>query len=355
MRPLVTALVDTYNHERYIEQTLASVLEQGLSPAELEIVVVDDGSTDKTPEIIRKFVPRVKHVRKKNGGQASAFNAGFAESHGEIVATLDGDDLWERGKLAKVANALEEHHEVAAVGHGYYEFREETAERRIHVPQRRTTISLASVEATRAAFVNWTFLLMGALTVRREVLERIMPLPEDMVFMADTALQCAAMAMGTLILDEPLFCYRHHKQNLYAIDPENVTKLERKYRMTELVYDRAYQILRKLQVPDPSISELLTASWLQARRARLRQFGGNPLHTFQAEMRSFRRECKDPSIRYRFFKYVIMGATTLVLPPQQFYKLRDWYARNDLGRYRDRLFKADVTASTSPGKPPERV
>jgi len=92
MKPLVTALIDTFNHEKYAEQALVSVLEQGLSPEELEIVVVDDGSTDKTPSIIQKFVPRLKHVRKKNGGQAAAFNARFAEAHGEIVAILDGDD-----------------------------------------------------------------------------------------------------------------------------------------------------------------------------------------------------------------------------------------------------------------------
>jgi len=102
MKPLVTALIDTYDHERYIEQALVSVIEQGLSPAELEIVVVDDGSTDKTPSIIQKFAPRVKNVRKNNGGQASAFNTGFAQAHGELVAFLDGDDWWAAKKLAKV-------------------------------------------------------------------------------------------------------------------------------------------------------------------------------------------------------------------------------------------------------------
>src|SRR5258708_36448003 len=109
MKPLITALVDTYNHERYIEQALVSVLEQGLSPAELEIVVVDDGSTDLTPSIIQKFAPRVKHVRKKNAGQASAFNAGFAEARGEIMAFLDGDDWCAREKLSAGAERLERH------------------------------------------------------------------------------------------------------------------------------------------------------------------------------------------------------------------------------------------------------
>src|ERR1700676_1986893 len=107
MKPLITALVETYNHEKYIEQALVSVLEQGLSPTELEIVVVDDGSTDKTASIIQKFAPRVRHGRKKNGGQASAFNAGFAEARGEIIAMLDGDDWWVEGKLAAVVEALE--------------------------------------------------------------------------------------------------------------------------------------------------------------------------------------------------------------------------------------------------------
>src|ERR1700740_2912803 len=208
--PLITALVDTYNHEKYIEQALVSVLEQGLSPAELEVVVVDDGSTDGTGSIVQKFAPRVKHVRKKNGGQASAFNAGVAESRGEIIAILDGDDWWAEGKLAAVAEALEKTPEVAAVGHGHYEFHEGTTEARACVPQQRTAINLANRQATLEALRAWPFLLMGALTVRRRVLEGIMPLQEEMTFMADTAIQVAAMAMGTLILEEPLFYYRRH-------------------------------------------------------------------------------------------------------------------------------------------------
>ncbi|MCU1243194.1 MAG: glucosyl transferase [Candidatus Acidoferrum typicum] len=347
MKPLITALVDTYNHEKYIEQALVSVLEQGLSAAELEIVVVDDGSTDKTASIIQKFTPRVKHVRKKNGGQASAFNAGFAEARGEIIAILDGDDWWAEGKLAAVTEALERHPEVAAVGHGYYEFHEGTEEVRACGPQERSVINLVNREATLEALRAWPFLLMGALTVRRRVLEWIMPLPEEMAFMADTAIQVASMAMGALILPEPLFYYRHHGQNLYTIHAENAAKLRRKGEMVELVHSRVYKMMIELGVPEESVSALLEGTWMDAKRSRLSKFGGTRLEAFQTEMQSFRVDFKNPSAGYRLFKYLVVGAATLVLPARRFYELRDWYARKNLGRYRDRVVKAEPDSAGS--------
>jgi glycosyltransferase involved in cell wall biosynthesis len=342
MKPLITALVDTYNHERYIEQALVSVLEQGLSPAELEIVVVDDGSTDQTPAIIQKFVPRVKHLRKKNGGQASAFNAGFAEARGEIVAFLDGDDWWAKGKLSTVADALERHPEVAAVGHGHYEFREGTNETLLRVPQRPTLINIADREAM--ATLERRFLLPSALTVRRKVLEWIMPIPEEMVFIADVPLQAAALVMGTLILDQPLFYYRCHAQNLYAIDPNDDDRLCRKYEMTELVCERLYRRLMELGVPEESISQFLDGVWVEAKRFRLGRFGGSRREALRTEMQAFRAAFPNPSVGYRLFRYLILGAA-LLLPVRSFYKFRDWYAEKDLGRYRDRLFRANVTRS----------
>ncbi len=342
MKPLITALVDTYNHERYIEQALVSILEQGLSLAELEIVVVDDGSTDQTPSIIQKFVPRVKHVRKKNGGQASAFNAGFAEARGEIVAFLDGDDWWAKEKLLTVADALERHPAVAAVGHGHYEFHEATNETQLRVPRRQTLISMADREATRVAARERRFLLPSALTVRRKVLEWIMPIPEEIVFIADVPLQAAALVMGTLILDQPLFYYRYHAQNLYSIDPNDDAKLCRKYEMTELVCERLYRRLVELGVPEESVSEFLGSVWVEAKRFRLGRFGGSRQDAFRTEMEAFRAAPLNPSVGYRLFRYITLGAA-LLLPARTFYKVRNWYAEKNLGRYRDRLFKANVT------------
>src|SRR2546423_2930408 len=353
MKPLITALVDTYNHEKYIEQALVSVLEQGWPPAELEIIVVDDGSTDRTPEIVRKFVPRVKHVRKKNGGQASAFNAGFAEARGEIVTILDGDDWWAKGKLAAVAEALEKNPEVAAAGHGYYEFHEESGESKIHVPEQRK-MDLSSVEAARAALRNWRFLLMGALAVRRKLLERIMPLPEAMTFSADNPIQFAAMAMGAVLLEEPLSYYRIHDRNLYEIGLEDTGKLRRKYEMTDLVLRYSYGMLLKLGVAEECVSELLTENWLQTRRTRLRQFGGRRVHTLQAEMKGFQLASRNPGLAYRFYKYAVMGTATLLLPPRQVYRLKDWDARKQRGRYRDLVFKAGGAPTAVARKPSGR-
>ena len=128
MRPLVTVLIDTFNHERYIEQTIVSAIEQDFPASEFEILVVDDGSTDRTAEIVGKFGQRVRLLRKKNGGQASAFNAALPEVRGELVAFLDGDDWWLPCKLAAATAALEQNRGIAGVGHGYYEFIEATGE-----------------------------------------------------------------------------------------------------------------------------------------------------------------------------------------------------------------------------------
>jgi len=257
MKRLVTALVDTYNHEKYIEQAILSVLEQGLSETELEIVVVDDGSTDGTASIVEKFAPRVRLVRKKNGGQASAFNAGFAESRGEIVAILDGDDWWAKGKLETVLKALEENPRVAAVSHGYFEFHEDTGESQIRQPAEQTMVNISTPEGVDVGLKTWRFLLMGALTVRRRVLDWIMPLPDEMLFMADSPIQVAAMVMGALVLPEPLFYYRHHGQNLWATNDEDKAKLRRRCDMQRLVYGRLWEMLLRRGVQLECVTGLL--------------------------------------------------------------------------------------------------
>ena len=91
-RVFVSVLIDTHNHERFIEEAVSSVLAQDFPAADREILVVDDGSTDRTPDILSKFASEIRILQKPNGGQASAFNLGIPQCRGDIIAFLDGDD-----------------------------------------------------------------------------------------------------------------------------------------------------------------------------------------------------------------------------------------------------------------------
>ena len=77
--PFVSVLIDMYNHERFIADAINSVLAQNFPASQLEVLFVDDGSTDSTPEILRKYEPQIRTLRKSNGGQVSAFNFGIAQ------------------------------------------------------------------------------------------------------------------------------------------------------------------------------------------------------------------------------------------------------------------------------------
>jgi glycosyltransferase involved in cell wall biosynthesis len=344
MKPLITALIDTYNHERYIEEALVSVLEQGLSPSELEVVVVDDGSTDNTQSIVQKFLPRIKYLRKNNGGQASAFNAAFSEVQGETVSLLDGDDWWAKGKLTAVLDALDKNPEVSGVSHAYYQFQEKTQESRKYGPPEVVLMNLATPEAARAAFRGWAYLQASALTVRKKLLDRIMPIPEVLVFSADSPIAFASMAAGVLVLPQPLSYYRFHPDNIYATNSEDPAKLRRRYEMDDVMYSLLWPMLLRLGVPSECVSAFIDPAWTWVNRTSLSTFGGSRLKTFRTEMRDFRSAYKNPSIGYRLFKYLVMAPATLVLPPRRFYALRDWYSRQNLPRFRGWLGKTDASA-----------
>jgi len=92
---LVSVIIPAYNAEKYIEETIRSVLAQ--THSYLEIIVVDDGSTDKTPKLVEticKDDTRIQLIKQKNSGVSAARNKGFSISNGSYIAYLDADDLW---------------------------------------------------------------------------------------------------------------------------------------------------------------------------------------------------------------------------------------------------------------------
>jgi glycosyltransferase involved in cell wall biosynthesis len=108
--PTVSALVGVYNGERFIGETIASVLSQTHAPH--EVVVVDDGSTDGTLDVLAGFGDAIRVVRQENRGCPGAFNTAFREATGDYLAMCGADDLWEPRKLEWQLETLRAHPHV---------------------------------------------------------------------------------------------------------------------------------------------------------------------------------------------------------------------------------------------------
>ena len=111
---IISVIIPVYNGERYLAETLASVMEQTRKPE--EIIVVNDGSTDGTAQwLSRQRIPGLQVFEQDNAGPAAARNRGLAASTGDFVAFLDADDIWHPGKIAAQYAALAEHPDVGYV------------------------------------------------------------------------------------------------------------------------------------------------------------------------------------------------------------------------------------------------
>lgn len=103
--PLISVIIPTYNRVNLLGNAIKSALKQ--SYPNLEVIVVDDGSTDETEQLLQNF-PEVKYVKKTNGGQASARNMGLKYAKGKYIASLDSDDVWHETFLDKMVSKIEE-------------------------------------------------------------------------------------------------------------------------------------------------------------------------------------------------------------------------------------------------------
>lgn len=333
-RPLVSVLIDTYNHQDFVERAILSVLEQDLARSDLEIIVVDDGSTDGTAEVVQKWAHEVRLLRKPNGGQASAFNAAVAQCHGELVAFLDGDDWWRPDKLRLVLEEFEKDPELGTVGHGLYETQADGQSYRALVANGTFRFDLHSTQNARIfAHLRWC---LGAsrLTLRRSLLDRILPIPEALVIEADEWMFTLAPAMApVLVLDKPLFYYRLHEGNLFQFSRRDELKLRRRQAVLEVLLRRLPPRLRELGIQKDVVDTVMEPTWVDAERIGLSLDGGNPWRTFKAERVGYRYSHVGASVGYRAFNGLILGLA-LVLPPRRFYRLREWYATKNLARYR---------------------
>jgi glycosyltransferase involved in cell wall biosynthesis len=330
-KSFASVLIDTYNHERFIEQAIVSALEQDFSAADREIIVVDDGSTDRTPEIVRKFEPRVRLLRKENGGQASAFNTGIPECRGEIVAFLDGDDWWAQGKLRAVAEALASDAAVGLVGHGItevYSDGREHAELLREVPRFR----IDSEEGARAFRLRKSFLGTSRMTCRSSVLRQIGRVPEALRIEADEYLfTLAGLFADVLILRESLTFYRMHETNAFQISNGNPKAIRRKQDVLSALASSLRERFKAQNVPEKTARIILDSVENEAELLKLATEPGFPWETVSAELRNYRIMQPYASPAHWVFKCLGL-LPACVMPSRNYYSLRQRVSQSGIYR-----------------------
>jgi glycosyltransferase involved in cell wall biosynthesis len=237
--PRVTALIDTYNHERFIAEAIESVLAQDFPASEMEIVVVDDGSTDSTAQIVASYADRVRYIRKENGGQASALNLGFRESRGEIIAMLDGDDVWLPNKVSRVVAEFEKEPDAVVVCHPYITW---LSERNLELEDQSFHPICGKMPLGRVDLLRYGDYGTCGMALRREAASALFPLPDGLEIYADTYIVFLAIFVGKVVgVKECLTKYRYHNSNLASFRQPDAAKAKRRWAS----YARAIEEARK--------------------------------------------------------------------------------------------------------------
>lgn len=217
--PTISVLVSSYNYAPYIVEAVQSALAQTQPP--LEIVVVDDGSTDDSVARVRAAFadqPGIRLIEQANAGQLSAWRTGFAASRGQVIALLDSDDRWSPEYLARVTATYQQMPSADFVFCNMRLFG--TVERDLHAPGADRDLGLSVVLGS--FYPRWQGVATSGLTLRRELMGRLLDLPPAMatqwVTRPDDCLVVGADILGAhkVYIGEPLVGHREHERNALA-------------------------------------------------------------------------------------------------------------------------------------------
>jgi glycosyltransferase involved in cell wall biosynthesis len=202
-RPLVSIVTPSYNQAAFLEETICSVLGQDYEP--IEYVVVDDGSTDESPEIVRRYEDRLAWwTRQENAGQVAALNRGFARTSGAFMGYLNSDDTLLPGAVSRMVEELERDRDLWLV-YGDALYTDERSRPTGCLPSREFDV----VEMVRRADNH---VVQPSTLWRREAWERLGPLNEDGWYFFDFEFFLRFPPERVRRIAEPLATYRIHSE-----------------------------------------------------------------------------------------------------------------------------------------------
>ena len=203
-------LVNNHNYGAFLGDAIDSALAQDW--ADVQVVVVDDGSTDDSAAVIDSYGDRIVPVWKENGGQASAFNRGFDSSSGDVVFLLDADDWFAPQKVRTVVEALDGQPALGWCFHplAYAGGLGPAQTGAVGVVDARSAMRAGRAPGVLAPATT-------GLAFRRELLDQVLPMPEDVRITADNYVKAVAVSLAPgLALDLELAVQRIHASNAYT-------------------------------------------------------------------------------------------------------------------------------------------
>ena len=265
-RPLVSIVIANFNYGRFVADAVRSALAQ--TYPRVEVIVVDDGSTDGSRAVIEGFASRVITVFKPNGGHASAFNAGFARSRGEVVVFLDSDDMLLPTAVEEAVGRFED----PSVVHVHWPLlKVDGAGKRTGevVPREPLPSGDMSDFVIANGPATWSVAPTSGNSWSRRLLERIMPIPEgEFRQAAESYLFTLSPIYGRLaVVEPPQSLYRIHGTN-YTLSPASVQREEYLVRYGHRA-EALRQHLHQVRGMDADVEAWRRVAWLPRLDAAL--------------------------------------------------------------------------------------
>jgi glycosyltransferase involved in cell wall biosynthesis len=222
--PLVSVIIPVYNAAAYVKDAVRSALDQDYEKK--EIIVVDDGSTDSTPEILKSFADQIIVLIQTNAGPGAARNCGLKHAKGTYIAFLDADDLWVPGKLRLQIEYLEQNPEIGAAYSKWLLWHAD-AESRFLSPHLRPLKKPTSIVPHDSGWIytNLLFecrLLTSTVVLRRSVMEQVGRFDEELRRGQDYDYWLRLSRVTQIHkLDHELVLYRIHGDNIAVKYPNH--------------------------------------------------------------------------------------------------------------------------------------